>query len=68
VIQQGQVFKFKARGADGEPLWAYRYRLEGAGRHGHRWAGSRIVLRRRWRWRKRSHGSVEWACGNDHAW
>jgi hypothetical protein len=24
-----QVFKLKAKGADGEPLWAYRYRLEG---------------------------------------
>jgi hypothetical protein len=22
VIQQGQVFKLKARGADGRPLWA----------------------------------------------
>jgi hypothetical protein len=31
VIQQGQVFKLKARGADGEPLWAFRYRLEGRG-------------------------------------
>jgi hypothetical protein len=31
VIQQGQVFKLKARSADGEPLWAYRYRLEGRG-------------------------------------
>jgi hypothetical protein len=29
VIQQGQVFKLKAKGADGERLWAYRYRLEG---------------------------------------
>jgi integrase len=29
MIQQGQVFKLTARGADGEPLWAYRYRLEG---------------------------------------
>jgi integrase len=29
VIQQGQVFKLKARGADGRPLWAYRYRLDG---------------------------------------
>jgi hypothetical protein len=27
--QQGQVFKLKARGVDGQPLWAYRYRLEG---------------------------------------
>ena len=29
MIQQGQVFKLTAKGADGEPLWAYRYRLEG---------------------------------------
>jgi integrase len=31
VIQQGQVFKLKAKGVDGEPLWAYRYRLAGRG-------------------------------------
>lgn len=31
VIQQGQVFKLKAKGVDGQPLWAYRYRLEGRG-------------------------------------
>ena len=31
MIQQGQVFKLKAKGADGQPLWAYRYRLEGRG-------------------------------------
>jgi hypothetical protein len=31
VIQQGQVFKLKARGADGGPLWAYRHRLDGRG-------------------------------------
>lgn len=29
--QQGQVFKLKARGVDGQPLWAYRYRIEGRG-------------------------------------
>ena len=29
MIQQGQVFKLTAKGADGQPLWAYRYRLEG---------------------------------------
>lgn len=29
MTQQGQVFKLKARGADGRPLWAYRYRLDG---------------------------------------
>jgi integrase len=27
--QQGQVFKLKAQGVDGQALWAYRYRLEG---------------------------------------
>ncbi len=31
MIQHGQVFKLKTKGADGEPLWAYRYRLEGRG-------------------------------------
>ena len=31
MIQQGQVFKLKAKGRDGQPLWAYRYRLEGRG-------------------------------------
>ena len=29
MIQQGQVFKLRAKSADGRPLWAYRYRLEG---------------------------------------
>jgi hypothetical protein len=31
VIQQGQVFKLQARRAEGEPLWAYRYRVAGRG-------------------------------------
>jgi hypothetical protein len=31
MIQQGQVFKLKAKGPDGQPLWAYRYGLEGRG-------------------------------------
>jgi hypothetical protein len=31
MIQQGQVFKLKAKGADGESLWAYRYRDAGRG-------------------------------------
>lgn len=31
MIQQGQVFKLKAAGVDGEPLWAYRYRVAGRG-------------------------------------
>src|SRR6266567_1792965 len=29
--QHGQVFKLKAKGREGQPLWAYRYRLEGRG-------------------------------------
>lgn len=31
MVQQGQVFKLKARGTDGRPLWAYRHRLDGRG-------------------------------------
>ena len=31
MIQQGQVFKLKATGGDGQPLWAYRYRVAGRG-------------------------------------
>src|SRR5713226_2378433 len=31
MVQQGQVFKLKAKGANGQALWAYRYRLEGRG-------------------------------------
>ena len=31
MIQQGQVFKLKTKGPDGQALWAYRYRLEGRG-------------------------------------
>jgi integrase len=31
VIQHGQVFKLRTKGANGQPLWAYRYRFEGRG-------------------------------------
>jgi integrase len=31
MLQQGQVFRLKARGAGGEALWAYRYRVGGRG-------------------------------------
>src|SRR3989441_13000155 len=31
VTQQGQVFEFKSRSREGQPLWAYRYRLSGRG-------------------------------------
>ena len=31
MIPPGQVFKLKAKGREGQPLWAYRYRLEGRG-------------------------------------
>jgi hypothetical protein len=30
--QLGQVFKLKTKSMDGQPLWAYRYRLEVADR------------------------------------
>jgi hypothetical protein len=29
VIQHGQVFKLRTKGADGQPFWAYRYRGSG---------------------------------------
>jgi len=29
--QHDQVFKLRSKGRDGQPLWAYRYRLEGRG-------------------------------------
>src|SRR5919197_2794658 len=29
MAQQGQMLKLKKRGADGKPLWAYRYRVDG---------------------------------------
>ncbi len=31
MIQQGQVFKLQATCVDGEPMWAYRYRVAGRG-------------------------------------
>ena len=31
MVQQGQVFKLRTRGADGKAVWAYRYRLDGRG-------------------------------------
>jgi hypothetical protein len=31
VSQQGQLFRMKRTGREGEPLWAYRYRLGGRG-------------------------------------
>jgi integrase len=31
MAQQGQVLKLKTRGADGKPMWAYRYRVGGRG-------------------------------------
>ena len=31
MVQQGQVFKLRTRSAEGKPLWAYRYRVEGRG-------------------------------------
>ena len=31
MIQHRQVFRLKSKGPDDQPLWAYRYRLEGRG-------------------------------------
>ena len=31
MFQHGQVFKLKTTAPDGQPLWAYRYRIEGRG-------------------------------------
>jgi integrase len=56
VIQQGQVFKLKARSAGGEPLWAYRFRVAGRGSARLQVAGSRAGLRRRGRFRTSSLG------------
>ena len=36
MIQQGQVFKLKTKGPDGQALWAYRYGLRVAARSGRR--------------------------------
>ena len=50
MIQQGQVFKLKAKSADGQPLWAYRYRvLERL--HARARGGRRALLRRQGRGR-----------------
>ena len=63
MIQQGQVFKLTAKGADGEPLWAYRYRLEGRSSAGRRWVGSRVGRKRRRRCGRPSIGSAPAAAG-----
>jgi hypothetical protein len=31
MAQRGQILKLKREGADGKPVWAYRYRLDGRG-------------------------------------
>ncbi len=31
MVQQGQVFKLRTKTAEGEAIWAYRYRLDGRG-------------------------------------
>jgi hypothetical protein len=51
VIQQGQVFKLQARCSDGEPLWAYRYRVAGRGSAGPKVGGfsSKAEVQRRCR-------------------
>ncbi len=31
MAQQGQIFKLRSSNAHGDPVWAYRYRLDGRG-------------------------------------
>ncbi len=57
MSEQGQVFKLTARGADGRPLWAYRYRLDGRVRRVLKLAPSQAAQKRRKRFGKRSHDS-----------
>jgi len=57
VIQQGQVLKLKAKVADGQPLWAYRYRLEGRGSARPHVGGFATRARRCRRLRRFSSGS-----------
>src|SRR6266511_6355057 len=45
MIQQGQVFKLKTKGADGQPLWRTGTGSKVAAPSGRRWAGSRHVRR-----------------------
>lgn len=47
MIQHGQVVKLKTKRPDGQPLWAYRYRLEGRGSERPQVGGSRPGLRPR---------------------
>jgi hypothetical protein len=47
MIQHGQVFKLKSKGPEGQPLWAYRYRLEGRGSERPQVGGRRGLRRRR---------------------
>ncbi len=63
MIQQGQVFKLKTKGADGQPLWAYRYRLEGRGSERPQMGGFANVRRRRRRCSMCSTGSGRAAGG-----
>ena len=57
MVQQGQVVKLKAKGANGQALWAYRYRLEGRGSSRPQ-VGLRAALGQRRRFRRLSSGWV----------
>ena len=67
MIQQGQVFKLKTRGRDGQPLGRYRYRLEGRSSERQQVEASRRAGRRRRRCGMCSTGSDREADGDDHA-
>jgi hypothetical protein len=56
MLQQGQVVKLKTKGADGKPLWAYRYRFQGRGSGRRQVGDSRLGRRRYARFARRSTG------------
>jgi hypothetical protein len=63
MIQQGQVFKLKTKGPDGQPLWATGTGSKVAARSGRSWVGSRHGRRRRRHCGRCSTGSGRAAVG-----
>jgi hypothetical protein len=49
--QQGQLFRLKTQGRDGDPLWAYRYRIAGR--------GSKRVQRGRFATEREAHEALD---------
>jgi hypothetical protein len=52
-MQHGQIFERKATGPDGQPLWAYRYRLDGR--------GSRRIQRGGYATADNAYDALQWA-------